>query len=69
MFFCAFEVNFYPEVPGVFLELSKVFDKVSHKVLLNEFKIKGVNGIVFELIELFFYNRCQSMDLNNHSSC
>ena len=45
MFFCAFEVNFYPEVPGVFLELSKVFDKVSHKVLLNEFKIKGVNGI------------------------
>ena len=64
----AFDANPSLEVRGVFLDLSKAFDKVWHEGLLYKLKSNGINGNVLQLIKSFLYNRCKRVVLNRHSS-
>ena len=42
--YSAFDCNPSPEVQGVFLDISKAFDKVWHDGLIYKFKRNGING-------------------------
>ena len=65
----AFDANPSLEVRGVFLDLSKAFDKVWHEGLLYKLKNNGINGNALQLIESFLHNRRQGVVLNGQSSC
>ena len=54
MIYKAFDTNPSQEVRGVFLDISKAFDKVWHKGLLHKLKENGIEGKMFLLIEIFF---------------
>ena len=64
----AFDANPSLEVRGVFLDLSKAFDKVWHEGLLYKLKNNGIIGNAFQLIESFLHNRRQSVVLNGQFS-
>ena len=64
----AFDANPSPEVRGVFLDLSKAFDKVWHEGLLDKLKNNGINANALKLIKSFLHNRCQRVVLNSQSS-
>ena len=64
----AFDANPSLEVRGVFLDLSKAFDKVWHEGLLYKIKSNGINGNALQLIESFLHNRRQRIVLNGQSS-
>ena len=64
----AFDANSSLEVRGVFLDLSKAFDKVWHEGLLYKLKNNGINGNALQLIESFLHNRRQRVILNGQSS-
>ena len=49
--FSAFDANPSFEVCGVFLDLSKAFDRVWHDGLLYELKSDGIDGNLFKLIK------------------
>ena len=57
--FSAFDANSSLEICGVFLDLSKAFDRVWHGGLLYKLKSNGTEGNLFELINAFLNNRCQ----------
>ena len=57
------------ETRGVFLDISKAFDKVWHEGLLYRLKCYGVEGGSYKLIENYLKNRKQRVVLNGqHSS-
>ena len=60
----AFDANPSLEVRGVFLDLSKAFDKVWHVGLLYKLKSNGINGNALQLIKSFLHNRSQRVVLN-----
>ena len=64
----AFEVNPSLEVRGLFLDLSKAFDKAWHEDPLYKFKNNAINGNALQLIKSFLYNRCQRIVLNDRFS-
>ena len=64
----AFDANPSLEVRGVFLDLSKAFDKVWHEGLLYKLKNNGINSNALQLIESFLHNRHQRVVLNGQSS-
>ena len=66
--YSAFDANPSLEVRGVFLDLSKAFDKVWHEGLLHKLKNNGINGNAPQLIESFLHNRRQRVVLNGQSS-
>ena len=66
--YCAFDANLSLEVQGVFLDLSKTFDKVWHEGLLYKLKNNEINGNALQLIKSFLRNRCQRVVLNGQSS-
>ena len=66
--YCAFDVNPSLEARGVFLDLSKVFDKVWHEGLLYKYKNNGINENAVQLIESFLHNRRERVVLNDQSS-
>ena len=66
--FTAFDANPSLEVRGIFLDLSKAFDKVSHEGLIYNLKNIGINGNLLSLIESFLHNMYQRVVLNGQSS-
>ena len=66
--FQSFDSNPSLEVRGVFLDISKAFDRVWHKGLLFKLKSNGVEGNIYNLIESFLSNRLQRVVLNGQNS-
>ena len=62
--FSAFGANLSLEVRGVFLDLSKAFDRVWHDGLLYKLKSNGIEGNLFKLLKSFLNNRSQRVALN-----
>ena len=57
------------ETLGIFLDISKVFDKVWHKALLHKIKQNGISGKMVDIITDFLNFRKQRVVLNDqHSS-
>ena len=63
-----FDCNSSLEVRGVFLDISKVFDKVWHDGLICKLKSNGINGDLLRLIESFLSHRYQRVVLNGQTS-
>ena len=55
--FKAFDGSPSHEVRGVFLDISKAFDRVWHKGLLFKLKSYGVSGDFYKIIESFLSDR------------
>ena len=66
--FSVFDVNSSLEVRGVFLDLSKAFDRVCNDGILYKFKSNGIDGNLFKLIKSFLNNKSQQVVLNGQSS-
>ena len=66
--YSAFDANPSLEVRGVFLDISKAFDRVWHKGLLHKLKCMGINENFKKLVESFLSNRYQRVVLNGQAS-
>ena len=53
---------------GIFLELKKAFDVVSHSILLKKLKTLGINGTALKWFESYLKNRTQQVDINGNLS-
>ena len=56
------------EVRGVFLDISKTFDKVWRKGIIHKLKRNGISGNLLSLLTDFLRNRKQRVILNGQSS-
>ena len=66
--FEAFDCKPFLEVRSVFLDISKVFDKVWHKGLLYKLKSMGISGELYNLLENYLSGRFQRVVLNGQTS-
>ena len=66
--FPSFEYNLALEICGMFLDLSKAFDRIWHDGLLFKSKQKGVSENLFQLITSFLSGRFQRVLLNGQTS-
>ena len=66
--YSAFDCNSSLEVRGVFLDLSKVFDKVWHDGLFYKRKLFGISESLPKLIQNYLDNRFQRILLNGQTS-
>ena len=57
--YSAFDCNPSLEVPGVFLDLSKAFDKVWHDSQIYKLKSLVISGNLLKLIKNYLNNRFQ----------
>ena len=64
----AFDENPTVDVRGVFLDISKAFDKVWHDGLIFKLKSYGVEGELFLLLKKYLHNREQRVVLNGQTS-
>ena len=55
------------EVEGVFLDVSKVFDKVWNKGLLLKLSLNGISGNLLKILRDFLYCRKQRVVLNGQN--
>ena len=60
----AFDANPSLETRGVFLDMSKAFDKVWHEGLLFKLKCYGVNWELYNILKNYLHNRKQRVILN-----
>ena len=56
------------EVRGVFLKISKAFDKVWHDGIINKLEQNGITGKLHKLLHDFLVNRQQMVVLNGQVS-
>ena len=66
--YASFDCNPPRDVRGVFLDISKAFDRVWHEGLIYKIKRIGVTGPPLELIQSFLSHRFQRVVLNGQSS-
>ena len=66
--FQAFDCNPTLEVRSAYLDISKAFDRVWHKVLLYKFRRCGISGNLLAIIQSFLANRKQRTVLNGKTS-
>ena len=59
--FKAFDGNPSLKTRGVFLDISKAFDKVWHDGLLYKLKCLGVEGDFYNILKNYLHNRKQSI--------
>ena len=64
----SFDCNPPKDVRGIFLDLSKAFDRVWHDGLIYKINRIGITGNSLNLIESFLSNRFQRVVLNGQSS-
>ena len=64
----SFDCNPTLETRGVFLDISKAFDRVWHKGLLFKLRSNGIDSPLFNLIENYLHNRKQRVVLNGQTS-
>ena len=64
----AFDCSPYLEVRGVFLDISKGFDEVSHDGLLYKLKRNGINEDLLKITESLLSDRYQRVILNGQTS-
>ncbi len=53
---------------NIFLGLSKAFDTLNHKILLEKLKYYGINGMALNLMETYITNKKQYVDMNRVES-
>ena len=56
------------EIKGVFIDISKAFDKVRHKGLLLKLSLNGISGNLLKPLRDFLYCRKQQVVLNGQNS-
>ena len=64
----SFDENPSKEVRGIFLDISKAFDRVWHDGLLYKIKTFGIEGNLYHLIKSFLTNRHQRVTIKGKSS-
>ena len=64
----SFDCNPSLETRGVFLDISKAFDRVWHKGLLFKLKSYGIDGPLFNLLKDYLNDRKQRVVLNGQTS-
>lgn len=55
-------------VLGIFIDLKKAFDTVSHSILLKKLKGNGVTGTAYEMFQSYLTNRYQIVKIDNFES-
>ena len=55
-------------VLGVFIDLSKAFDTIDHKILLNKLQKYGIRGTPYKLLKSYLSDRYQQVKIENHTS-
>jgi hypothetical protein len=55
-------------VGGIFCDLEKAFDCVSHEVLLNKLRYYGINDKQYNLYKSYLQNRFQRTTISNGSN-
>ena len=64
----AFDENPIVDVTGVFLDISKAFDKVWHDGIIFKLKASGVEGELLLLLKNYLGNQEQKVALNDQTS-
>ena len=62
--YASFDCNLSKDVRGIFLDITKAFDRVWHKGLICKMKCIGMTGMPLKLLQSFLQNRHQQVLLN-----
>lgn len=58
------EIDDRKVVSGLFIDLSKAFDTVVHKLLLAKLEVAEIRGVAHDLLRSYLSNRKQCSDCN-----
>lgn len=61
-------INKKLQVGGIFCDLSKAFDCINHKILLQKLEYYGIKGIAYQWFESYLLNRKQKVQINAHKN-